>query len=96
MKSVKKVEVIIESVAAQQVLDLLEKHGFPNYTMLPSAYGKGDRGERLGGVIGDFNNSYLIIICDAEQVSVLVEMIRPVLKRFGGVTLVSDALWVKH
>lgn len=96
MKPVKKVEVIVESVAAHQVLDLLEKHGFPSYTMIPGAYGKGDRGESLGGVSGEFSNSYLMIACDAEQVSALVELIRPVLKRFGGVALVSDALWVKH
>ena len=55
-----------------------------------------NRGESLGGVSGEFNNSYLMIACDAEQVSTLVELIRPVLKRFGGVALVSDALWVKH
>ncbi|MBI3343982.1 MAG: transcriptional regulator [Gammaproteobacteria bacterium] len=96
MKAVKKVEVVVESVAVPQVLALLERHGFPSYTMIPGAYGKGDRGESLGGVSGEFNNSYLVIVCDAERVNDLVELIRPVLKRFGGVSLVSDALWVKH
>lgn len=96
MKAVKKVEVVVESVAVPQVLALLDRHGFSSYTMIPGVYGKGDRGESLGGVSGEFHNSYMVIVCDAEQVSDLVELIRPVLKRFGGVSLVSDALWVKH
>lgn len=96
MKPVMKVEIIIESVAARQVLDVLERHGFSSYTMIPGAYGRGDRGESLGGVSGEFNNSYIIIACEPDKVTDLVELMRPVLKRFGGVTLVSGAHWVKH
>lgn len=96
MKPVKKVEVVVETVAVPQVLALLDRHGFSSYTMMPGAYGKGDRGESLGGVSGEFNNTYMVIVCDLERVNDLVELIRPVLKRFGGVTLVSDAMWVKH
>lgn len=96
MKPVKKVEIIVESVAAPHVLEMLERHGYASYTMIREAYGKGDRGASLGGVSGEFNNSYIIIACEPDQASALVELVRPVLKRFGGVTLVSDALWVKH
>lgn len=96
MKPVKKVEIVIESVASRQVLDILQRHGFSSYTMIREVYGKGDRGESLGGVSGEFNNDYVIIACEPDQVGALVELMRPVLKRFGGVTLVSDAMWVKH
>lgn len=96
MKPIKKVEVIVESVAVPQVLALLDRQGFSSYTLIPGVYGKGDSGESLGGISGEFNNSYLVIVCDEARVSDLVELVRPVLKRFGGVTLVTDALWVKH
>ena len=96
MKPVKRVEIVIESVAAPQLLDILESHGFTQYTMMREASGKGDRGVSLGGVGGELNNSYILIACEPERAGELVEWMRPVLKRFGGMMLVSDALWVKH
>ena len=96
MKPVKRVEIVIESVAAPQLLDILESHGFTQYTMMREAYGKGDRGVSLGGVSGELNNSYILIACEPDRAGELVEWMRPVLKRFGGMMLVSDALWVKH
>ena len=64
--------------------------------MMREASGKGDRGVSLGGVSGELNNSYILIACEPDRIGELVEWIRPVLKRFGGMMLVSDALWVKH
>lgn len=96
MKPVKRVEIVIESVAAPQLLDILERHGFTQYTMMREASGKGDRGVSLGGVSGELNNSYILIACEPDRAGELVERTQPVLKRFGGIILVSDALWVKH
>ncbi len=96
MKPVKRVEIVMESVAAPQLLDILESHGFTQYTMMHEASGKGDRGVSLGGVSGELNNSYILIACEPDRISELVEWMRPILKRFGGMILVSDALWVKH
>jgi hypothetical protein len=59
--------------------------------------GRGGRGERRGDELtGVFSNSYVMTACPAEQVEGLIDALRPVLTRFGGVALVSDAMWVVH
>ena len=43
-----------------------------------------------------FQNSYILTACTEEQLEKVVAAVRPVLKRVGGMCLVSDALWVLH
>jgi hypothetical protein len=38
----------------------------------------------------------LLIACPEEQVDAIVETVRPLLARRGGMCLVSDAGWVRH
>lgn len=65
--------------------------------VIKDATGKGGRGTRGGGELsGAFINSYVITACPPEQVAAVVEALRPILKRFGGVCLVSDAQWLIH
>ena len=59
--------------------------------------GSGDRGERSGDLLNDaMSNSYILIVCDDEQAAKIIESLRPKLKRYGGMCLVSDAQWVRH
>jgi hypothetical protein len=37
-----------------------------------------------------------LIACSEDQAQRIVEIVRPVLKRYGGICLVSDAMWVEH
>ena len=97
MKPVKRIEIIIDHVALRHVTTLLEKEGFGSYTVIPETTGKGDRGARSGdGLSGEFNNAYLLLACPDSDAPRLVELIRPLLKKFGGICLLSDAEWVKH
>lgn len=97
MQAVKRVEIVTDTIELDRVLDLLEKAGVSGYTVIRNAEGKGHRGVRSGDdVTRVFQNSYVLTACTAEQVEKIVEAIRPVLKRVGGVCLVSDALWVLH
>ena len=45
---------------------------------------------------GAFDNTLLLIACAADEVERVVEAVRPVLARRGGMCLVSDAAWVRH
>ena len=45
---------------------------------------------------GTFINSYVMTACPPEQVAAVIESLRPILKRYGGVCLVSDAQWLIH
>ena len=97
MEAVKRVEIVTDTIELDRVLELLETVGVSGYTVVRNAEGKGHRGVRSGDdVTRVFQNSYVLTACTAEQVEKVVESIRPVLKRVGGVCLVSDALWVLH
>jgi hypothetical protein len=66
--------------------------------MIPDASGRGDRGLRRGDEVTDtFTNCLFIVACDDDAVVArIVEGVRSLIARSGGVCLVSDALWVRH
>ncbi len=98
MQAIKKVEIIVAYLELARLLELLQKEGLAvGYTVIKEAVGSGGRGERTGdGLSGELTNSYLLIACSEDEAQRIVEIVRPMLKRFGGLCLVSDALWVKH
>ncbi len=97
MQPVKRVEFVVDALEVPNLLSLLEQLGLSGYTVIPEVTGKGERGERRGDEpSGVFKNSYVLTTCDASQLAELVEATRPILRKQGGICLVSDALWVKH
>jgi nitrogen regulatory protein PII len=97
MKPVKRVEIVVDSVELPRVLRLVESCGVSGYTVIGGVTGKGERGERAGDDLTDvFRNSYVLTACPEEQLAALVAAVRPVLERYGGVCLVSDAQWIIH
>ncbi len=97
MQALKKLDIIIDSLEMPKVLAILDKNGVSGYTLIDDVKGKGNRGIKDGVEITDvFVNSYCITACQAEKVDAIVAAIRPLLKRAGGVCLVSDAQWVTH
>jgi nitrogen regulatory protein PII len=97
MMPVKRIEIIIDAFEVPSVLKMLDAAGVSGYTVIKDATGKGERGTRGGDELsGTFINSYVLTACPPEQVSSVVEALRPILKRYGGVCLVSDAEWLIH
>ncbi len=97
MKPVKRIEIIVDSMDLKKCLSELQQLGITGYTVIRDVIGSGDRGERSGDLLNDtLNNSYILIACDAEQVDAITAALRPKLKRYGGVCLISDAYWLKH
>lgn len=44
-----------------------------------------------------FSNTYILTVCTNEkQLDFLVEEVTPVLKKVGGICLVTDATWINH
>jgi nitrogen regulatory protein PII len=95
MKPVKRIEIILPEGEAEAVLRALEATKVSGYTLIPSVAGRGDRGTTVRA-LGHLDNSYLLIACEPPQVESVVETIRPFLRQFGGICLVSDANWVLH
>jgi nitrogen regulatory protein PII len=98
MKPCKRIEIVIEQPLARRLAERLDELGAPGYTLIPNASGRGDRGLRRGDEVTDtFTNCLFVVACDDDAVVArIVEGVRPLIARSGGVCLVSDALWVRH
>ena len=97
MQLVKRLEIIIDAPELPELLGILRSHGADGYSVISPVTGTGHRGERRndepGGGAG---NAWILIATPPELASTLIEAIRPILKKRGGVCLVSDAHWVIH
>lgn len=97
MQSVKKVEIIVSSLELEVVLEILNRAKVSGYTVIKNAYGQGDRGISNDDVDNVFSNSYILTVCTNEnQLDQVVHMITPILKKVGGICLVSDSNWISH
>ena len=97
MQQVKRVEIVVDSLDFNSLLDELNVLGVHDYTAMKGVFGRGSRGERGGDPFsGAFDNTYVLLACQPEQVDVIVETVRRILVRRGGMCLVSDAVWVRH
>lgn len=97
MESVKRVEIITNTLEFEQVLKILDKVGVSGYTIIKDVIGKGDRGRVFDDLETEaLTNGYVMTICTEEQEYKVVEAIRPILKKFGGVCIVTDAKWIVH
>lgn len=97
MRAVKRLEIVIDALQLGRLRSALDQAGLSGYTVLPTAHGRGERGVRGGDELTDaLKNAYVLAACAPEQLEQVVEAVRPMLKRFGGVCLVSDAMWVEH
>ena len=97
MQPIKRVEIVTDSLEMREVIETIDSLGINGYTLIREVLGKGERGVQSGDELtGVFKNSLLLVACDTDKVPVLVEAIRPILKKRGGICLVSDAQWVVH
>jgi nitrogen regulatory protein PII len=96
MQALKKIEIILGAPELPRLARLLEKHGLA-YTVYHHVTGRGDRGVRGDDdLTGVFSNICLMTACPAEQLSTVVESVRPLLKKTGGLCLVSEVQSVIH
>lgn len=97
MKPVTKVEIIIDSVEVGNVVKLLDEIGVSGYSIINDVVGKGHRGVRSGDEFTDlFKNSYIMVVCEEKEMHKIVEAVRPIIKKFGGVCIVSDVIMRIH
>jgi nitrogen regulatory protein PII len=97
MQPVKRIEIVTDSGHLDRVTKLLDDLGIAGYTIIRHVGGKGDRGRRQHDELFDaFENAYLIAACSPDDAARVTEALRPILQRFGGMCLVSDAQWLRH
>ncbi len=93
-KPVKRIEMVLHQDVCEEIAKKLDALGASGYTMIREVLGRGERGLRSGISLGMFQYHYLLLACEDVQVEPITEMVRPYLKRFGGMCLISDAQWV--
>jgi hypothetical protein len=98
MKPCKRIEIVIEHSMVPTLTALVKQLGLDGYTLVPDVRGSGDRGMRRADELsGESSNCLILIACDDEAlVTRLLESVRPLLSRSGGICLVSEAQWLRH
>lgn len=97
MKPVQRLEIIVERAQREKVLDVLAHNGCQGWSILPVVSGHGHRGSRgLEGLPGALENELILAAIEEPRLGAVVDQLRPVLERWGGVCLVSPAQWLKH
>ncbi|MCB1690212.1 MAG: hypothetical protein KDI33_17070 [Halioglobus sp.] len=98
MKPCKRIEIVIETPMVPSLIRVLEELNVPGYTLVPDVRGAGDRGVRRADEFsGESSNSLLLIACDDQAtIERLLEGVRPLIRRSGGICLLSDAQWLRH
>lgn len=91
MRTVKRIEIIANSFELGKILDALKKAGVPGHIVIRNVAGQGLRGtEDLDMTMLD--NVYIIAFCPPEKIEPAIEIMRPLLNKFGGACYVSDTL----
>ena len=97
MIAVKRLEIVIDAAHTPELIRVVKDAGVPGYTLLRDVQGSGDRGDRSGdGLSNVYRNCYLVTAVSEDIAQTLVEAIRPLLQRYGGVCLMTDAMLLKH
>lgn len=97
MEHVKRIEIVTLSLEIGRLCRALERVEITDYTVIDDARGKGDRGVRGNDELSNvFKNSLLLTTCTPESLDRVLDAVRPILSRFGGVCIVSDAQLLTH
>lgn len=91
----KRIEIVVDEEALGELLGLLRTAGVRGYTTIKQAGGLGSRGERRPEDYAlQEKNAVVILACEEKQAERIIMTIRPRLKEFGGMCLISDCEWV--
>ena len=95
MEEVKRVEIVVDALHFDDVVEAIEGVGLKGWTRIRGVLGSGERGMQYADELTRVSdNNLLLTTCRPDQLDALEEALRPLLKRYGGVCLVSDARWL--
>ena len=97
MKPVKRIEIVIDAPHSRHITELLTKHGLKGWSIVRNVTGSGERGEQRGDEVTGVSSNHLILTtCPPDRIESLLEELRTILTRIGGICMVSDAHWLIH
>lgn len=93
MKSMKKVEIIIESVYIKRFLKIFKHHKISGYTVIKDIEGYGAHGLKTADDVTDvFSNILVFTVCEAELYEKMDKDIRAFLHTYGGKCILTDVM----
>ena len=97
MTPCKRLEIIIDALHVDDATQVLRDAGVAGYTVLTYASGWGDRGAREpDGVSRIFENRVILCACQPAELDRITPALDPLIRRYGGAVIVSDAQMMSH
>ena len=95
MHLVKRIEIIANSFELGKILDGLKQAGVSGHLVIRNVAGQGLSGSSEDLDLSMLDNVYIIAFCPPEKIKPVVEIIRPILNKFGGTCYISDAMEIR-
>lgn len=95
MHPVKRIEIVANSFELAKILDGFKQAGVPGHLVIRNVAGQGLRGDSEDLDMTMLDNVYVIAFCPPEKLKSTVEVIRPILNKFGGTCYISDAIEIR-
>jgi nitrogen regulatory protein PII len=95
MHLVKRIEIIANSFELGKILDGLKQAGVSGHLVIRNVAGQGLSGSSEDLDLTMLDNVYVIAFCPPEKIKPVVEIIRPILNKFGGTCYISDAMEIR-
>ncbi|KYC40069.1 transcriptional regulator [Scytonema hofmannii PCC 7110] len=95
MHPVKRIEIIANSFELGKILDGLKQADITGYLLIRNVAGQGFRGDSEDLDMTMLDNIYVIAFCLPDKIKPTVEIIRPILNKFGGTCYISDATEIR-
>jgi nitrogen regulatory protein PII len=91
----KRIEIVVTDESLNDLIELFREAKVRGYTVIRKAGGLGSRGERNPEYYPlEEENAVMVLACEEEQAEKIIMMLRPKMKEFGGMCLISDCQWV--
>lgn len=92
MDTIKRIEIIVPAIELKPVVKRLEKLGITKYNIIRQVIGRGEFGESSDDLDAQLSSVYILTTCLGGQEDAVFLELQPILQKFGGVFLVSDAV----
>ncbi len=95
MHPLKRIEIIANSFELSKILDGLKHADVSGYLLIRNVAGQGLRGSSEDLDMTMLDNVYVIAFCVPDKIKPTIEIIQPILNKFGGTCYISDVTEIR-
>ncbi len=93
----KKIEIVTDYVSINKFTAKFDELNVPGYSIIKDVLGKGSQGNKDGhGLMAGSKNCYMMLCCEDSDVQRILVAIKPLIKTYGGMCIVSEVLFMHH